>query len=222
MSYEAVNGVERRPTVWIVEDDTLYRQTLRDLIQGDGRFRCAHAFASGEAALALLDDGRELPRLILMDLALPGMSGIDCTRVIRKRYPAIPVVMLTVHQSNERIFEAICAGASGYLLKYQPAEEILRGLEITLEGGAAMDGQIARRILEMFAKFVTPAADYRLSDREREILELMVAGRTKGQIAERLVLSPHTIDKHVRNIYTKLHVNNRSGAVAKALKENLI
>ena len=221
-SSEAIDRNEQRAPVWLIEDDPLFRDTMSDLIQSSARFRCAHAFANGEDALALLAQGKDLPRLILMDLTMPIMSGIECTRAIRKRNSAIPVIMLTVHQSNDRIFEAICAGASGYLLKSQPGGEILRSLETALDGGAAMDGQIARRVLEMFAKFVTPAADYRLSDREREILELMVAGRTKGQIAERLVLSPHTIDKHVRNIYTKLHVNNRSGAVAKALKENLI
>jgi DNA-binding NarL/FixJ family response regulator len=130
--------------------------------------------------------------------------------------------MLTVHQSNDRIFEAICAGASGYLLKSATTDEILRGLEVALDGGAAIDSQIARRVLEMFSRMATPQADYGLSDREREILELLVGGRTKPQIAEQLSLSPHTIDGHVRNIYAKLHVNNRSGAVAKALKEHLL
>jgi DNA-binding NarL/FixJ family response regulator len=130
--------------------------------------------------------------------------------------------MLTVHQSNEKIFEAICAGASGYLLKSASREEILQGIEDVLEGGGAMDAQIARRVLDMFARMATPHADYGLSERERQILQHLVEGMTKNEIAQRLALSPHTIDGHVRNIYMKLHVNNRSGAVAKALRENLL
>lgn len=220
-SYSA-NGYDHRAPVWVVEDSALYRETLGELIERSSRFRCARVFADGQSALAALHAGRELPRVILMDIALPGMTGIECTRAVRKRSPSIPVVMLTVHQSNDRIFEAICAGASGYLLKSQTSDEILHGLEIALDGGAAIDGQIARRVLEMFNKMATPQADYGLSEREREILELLVEGNTKARIAERLTLSPHTIDGHVRNIYTKLHVNNRSGAVAKALKENLL
>jgi DNA-binding NarL/FixJ family response regulator len=213
---------DHRAAIWLVEDNAFYRETLRELIEQSPSYRCAQVFSDGTSALTALSAGRELPRLILMDIALPGMSGIECTRAIRKRTPSIPVVMLTVHQSNDRIFEAICAGASGYLLKSATTDEILRGLETALDGGAAIDGQIARRVLEMFSRMATPQADYGLSDREREILELLVGGRTKPQIAEQLTLSPHTIDGHVRNIYAKLHVNNRSGAVAKALKEHLL
>jgi DNA-binding NarL/FixJ family response regulator len=222
MHSNSANGYDHRAPVWVVEDSALYRETLGELIERSSRFRCARVFGDGQSALAALHAGRELPRVILMDIALPGMTGIECTRAVRKRSPSIPVVMLTVHQSNDRIFEAICAGASGYLLKSQTSEEIIHGLEIALDGGAAIDGQIARRVLEMFNKMATPQADYGLSEREREILELLVEGNTKARIAERLTLSPHTIDGHVRNIYTKLHVNNRSGAVAKALKENLL
>jgi len=222
MTLGAPNGYDHRAAVWLVEDSTRYREALSELIQGSARFRCTRAFCDCESAIAALNDGRDLPRLILMDLALPGMSGIECTRIIRKRAPSIPIVLLTVHQSNDRIFDAICAGASGYLLKSDTSEEILRGLDIALDGGAAIDGQIARRVLEMFSRMAVPQADYGLSPREREILELLVGGHTKVEIAERLTLSPHTIDGHVRNIYTKLHVNNRSGAVAKALKEHLL
>jgi DNA-binding NarL/FixJ family response regulator len=211
-----------RRSIWLVEDNTVYRESLAELLERSERYRCGRAFVDGESAVAALKHGRELPRLILMDLALPGMSGIDCVRVIRHASPAVPVVMLTVHQSNERIFEAICAGASGYLLKSASREEILRGIEDVLAGGGTMDAQIARRVLEMFARMGSPHADYGLSEREQQILRSLVDGLTKSAIAEYLELSPHTIDGHVRNIYMKLHVNNRSGAVAKALRENLL
>jgi DNA-binding NarL/FixJ family response regulator len=219
-----MNGARRdlRAAVWIVEDSALYRDTICGLIERSERMRCAQAFADGEAAVRRLQEGSELPRLILMDLGLPGMSGIDCTRRLRETSPSVPIVILTVHQSNERIFEAICAGASGYLLKSAPGNEIMRCLESVLDGGAAIDSQIARRVLDMFSRMATPQADYGLSARERQILQLLVDGRTKQQIAAELFLSTHTIDGHVRSIYTKLHVNNRSGAVAKALREHLI
>ena len=213
---------DHRAPVWVVEDSTLYRDTLGELIDRSTRLRCARRYADGRSALAALADGTDLPRIILMDIGLPGMDGIECTRSIRKHSPSIPIVMLTVHQSNDRIFEAICAGATGYMLKSETSDGILRGLETALDGGAAIDGQIARRVLEMFSRMAVPQVDYGLSERERQILELLVEGHTKGQIASQLGLSPHTIDGHVRNIYTKLHVNNRSGAVAKALKEHLL
>lgn len=210
------------PLLWLVEDNALYRETVSELLAGSGRFRGVRTFSDAEGLLAMLDQRVEIPELVLMDIALPGMSGSECVRVLRKRQPTVPVVMLTVHQSNDRIFEAVCAGASGYLLKSSSGPEILDAVERVLDGGAAMDAQIARRVLEMFARLGGPPADYGLSDRERQILQLLVDGLTKQLIADQLDLSPHTIDGHVRNIYMKLHVNNRSGAVAKALRERLL
>ena len=213
---------DTRAPVWVVEDSAVYRSTVAEVLDQSRRYRCSREFGTAEDALAALSEGRELPRLILMDLALPGMNGTDCVKAIRRRNPSIPVVMLTVHQSNDRIFEAICAGASGYLLKSCSRDDLMSGIENVLDGGAAMDAQIARRVLQMFTRMATPHADYGLSDREREILQHLVDGETKSAIAQTLRLSPHTIDGHVRNIYTKLHVNNRSGAVAKAIRENLL
>jgi DNA-binding NarL/FixJ family response regulator len=208
--------------VWIIEDNAFYRDTVRELLNGSERLRCTRAFPDCASALAVVEGGREQPALVLMDLALPGMNGIDGTREIRRRLPTVSVVVLTVHGSNDRIFDAICAGASGYLLKSATADEILHSLQKVLDGGAAMDALIARRVLDMFSSLVGPRADYRLSPRERQILQCLVDGLTKQQMAAQLFLSPHTIDRHVRSIYTKLHVHNRSGAVAKALREHLL
>lgn len=209
-------------SVWLVEDDDLYREGLDLFFRPPARFRCVRSFADAESVLAALERPVELPRVILMDISLPGMSGTDCVRTIRDRMPALPIVMLTVHQSNDRIFEAICSGATGYLLKSASADEIFQALEQVLAGGAPIDAQIARRVLHMFAGMAVPRSDYGLTEREREILMLLVEGRTNHQIARHLGLSPHTIDSHIRNVYAKLHVNRRSIAVAKALKERLL
>lgn len=207
--------------VWLVEDNPLFRETIADLLNDTTHLRCALHFASCEEALAALEQDL-LPEVILMDIGLPGMSGIEGVKRVKVLAPAVHVIMLTVHHDNEKIFQAICAGASGYLLKTASPADIIHAVEQVRQGGAPIDAQIARRVLDMFTWLATPRADYGLSARENEILQQLVNGLTKKQIAEHLFLSPHTIDGHIRNIYAKLQVHTRTGAVAKALKENLI
>ncbi|MEM6646329.1 MAG: response regulator transcription factor [Bacteroidota bacterium] len=207
--------------VWLIEDHALFRETIQALLNDQPAYTCPATFGSCEAALVALTEGA-LPDVILCDIGLPGMSGIEGVQHIKQHAPAVPVIMLTVHQDNERIFQAICAGASGYLLKTASPEAIVQALDQVGEGGAAMDAQIARRVLSMFTQLAVPKQDYGLSDREREILEHLVGGHTNKQIAARLFLSPHTVDRHLRNIYAKLHVHNRSGAISKALREHLV
>lgn len=206
--------------IWLVEDSTRFCDAFAAVLTTDG-FAPPLCFTRCEDALAALESGG-LPDLVLMDIGLPGLDGIEGVRRVKALAPTLPVVMLTVHQDNDRIFAAVCAGASGYLLKSSPRETVVDGIRQVLAGGGAMDAQIARRVLEMFARLAAPQADYGLSEREREILQLLVDGHTKAAIAERLFLSPHTVDGHVRNVYAKLHVHNRSGAVAKALRERLV
>lgn len=217
-SYSSADGLI---DVWLVEDNVLFRETITDLLNEAEGLRCALACGSCEEALDALEHGH-LPQVILMDIGLPGMSGIEGVSRITTLAPTVPVIMLTVHQDNDKIFKALCAGASGYLLKTVPPREILRAIDQARAGGAPIDAQIARRVLDMFTRLAAPRADYGLSDREREILQHLTGGQTKKAIAEALFLSPHTIDGHVRNIYAKLQVHTRSGAVAKALRENLI
>lgn len=206
--------------VWLVEDNALYRETIVDVIDGvEGHI--AVPFATCEEALDALDAGA-LPDAVLMDIGLPGMGGVEGAEQFAVRAPAVPVVMLTVHQDTDTIFRALCAGASGYLLKTATPEAIVGAIAEVRAGGAAMDAQIARRVLDLFTAMAAPAPDYGLSDRETEILHLLVDGLTKRASAERLFLSPHTVDGHIRNIYGKLHVHSRSEVVAKALRERLV
>ena len=208
-------------TVWVVEDDALFRETVYDVVDEAEGMVCAHAFGTCEGALEALE-ADAAPNVILMDLGLPGFSGIDGIRHIRARSPITEIVVLTVHEDTDKIFNAICAGASGYLLKPSSAEQISAAVRMAYTGGAAINPRIARKVLTMFAQTIAPPQDYGLTRREKEVLECMVDGMTKKGMAEKFHLSFHTIDRHIRNVYAKLHVHSRGSAVAKAVKERLI
>jgi DNA-binding NarL/FixJ family response regulator len=183
--------------------------------------RCPHTFSTCEQALAALAC-EPAPEVILLDVGLPGMNGIQGIREIKSRAPSVQVLMLTVYDDHQKVFDAICAGASGYLLKTDDDQGIVDAIQEVLRGGAPMNPRVARLVLSMFTKLaVPPKHDYGLSAREKEILELIVQGLLKKEIADRLGLSYHTVDNHLRSIYEKLHVHSRSGAVAKALNERL-
>jgi DNA-binding NarL/FixJ family response regulator len=212
---------EEEMELWIVEDDALYRRTIAGLFQGIKGMRCDHVFSRCEDAVRALDT-EAAPDVILMDIGLPGMNGIEGTLKVREISPATRVIILTIHEDNEKIFDALCSGASGYLLKSSPPEEIVQAMYEVLGGGAPINAQIARRMLAMFTQLAGPRAPNPLTHREREILKLMVDGLTKKAIAGQLILSYHTIDTHIKNIYAKMHVHTRSGAVAKALNDHLL
>jgi DNA-binding NarL/FixJ family response regulator len=208
-------------TIWLIEDNATFRGAIMRALDEEDGFHCLGGFASCEDALAALSQ-RQAPRVVLLDVGLPGMSGIEGIAHLRERASQVVIIVLTVFEDEEKIFRAICAGASGYLLKTAPMEEIARAIRDALAGGAPMNGRIARRVLDMFARFAPTRGDYGLTARETQILETMVRGKTKKEIAAQLDLSFHTVDTHLRNIYQKLEVNTRTGAVAKALKEKLV
>jgi len=183
-------------------------------------FDCTRQFSDSESALAALEDGA-VADVMLLDVELPGLNGIEAVRRVKAISPSTRVVMLTVFDDHEKIFRAICAGASGYLLKTSPVEKIIDSIHEVQAGGAAMTPRVARSVLDMFARLSAPRQDYGLTPREQKILELMTDGLIKKEIADQLALSYHTVDTHLRNIYTKLHVHTRTGAVSKALKERL-
>ena len=142
--------------------------------------------------------------------------------MVKELSPATNVLVLTIYDDDEKVFGAICAGASGYLLKSSSGEEIVGALNQLIQGGAPINAQIARRVLDLFSRMAGPKGQYDLSPREKEVLNLLVDGLSKRQIADRLIVSFYTIDTHLKNIYEKLHVHTRSGVVAKALRERLI
>jgi DNA-binding NarL/FixJ family response regulator len=206
--------------VWLVEDNHTFRNTVARVLNQAGDLECSHDFSNAEEALAALEGGA-VPDVILLDVVLPGLNGIETVKRIKSFSPATHVVMLTVFDDHDKIFKAICAGASGYLLKTSPVEKIIQSIREVHAGGAPMTPQVARAVLEMFGRRPQPQQDYGLTARERRIIELMTQGLIKKEIADQLSLSYHTVDTHLRNIYTKLHVHTRTGAVSKALKERL-
>ena len=217
----AARAAVRPPiTVWLVEDNHTFRKTLARVLSEVEGVECCQQFSNAEDALdALL--GGAVPDLVLLDVELPGKSGIEAVSQIRAISPATRVVMLTVFDDHEKVFKAVCAGASGYLLKTSPVERIVESVHEALDGGAPMTPRVAKSVLDMFARLSRPKHDYGLTHQEQRILELMAQGLIKKEIADRLTLSYHTVDTHLRNIYTKLHVHTRTGAVAKALQEKL-
>lgn len=211
-------------TVWVVEDNRMLRQNLAELVAEQPGMSCPLALESCEELLAALECG-DFPDVVLMDLGLPGRSGTEGIERLQSLAPGTQVIVLTIHEEDEKVFEAICAGASGYLLKPSPPAKILEAIREVRRGAAPINAFIARKMLAMFGR-LQPARpigeSYGLTGREREILQLLVDGLTMRRIADRLGLSYHTVGNHLRHIYSKLHVRSRSGAVAKALREELL
>ena len=207
-------------TVWLVEDNESFRNTVARALRQVSFLECPHCFPNAEEALNAMENGA-VANVILLDVELPGMNGVEAVGRFKSLSPSTRIIMLTVVDSDTKIFNAICAGASGYLLKTSPAQKIIEAIQEVHLGGAPMTPQIARSVLEMFSRFSPPSHNYGLTNRERMILELMAQGLIKKEMADRLSLSYHTVDTYLRNIYAKLHVHTRTGAVAKAVKERL-
>jgi len=212
---------DSRIGVWVVEDNEYLRETVVELVDGQAEMCCTLAADSSEVALEALERD-PIPQVVLMDLGLPGMGGVAGIRQIKSRSPTTHIVVLTVHEDDDNVFEALCSGACGYLLKPASTDRIIEAIHLALSGGAPMSAFIARKVLRLFRHHVRPRADYGLTDREREILHLLVEDHTQKEISEKLFISPHTVDTHLRNIYAKLQVHSRSGAIVKALRERLL
>lgn len=207
--------------IWVVEDNLRYRKSLAGLINSTPGMHCAHSFVSCEEAIDILRTDIT-PEVILLDIGLPGISGIQGIEKFKELSPTTLIVILTIYDDNDKVFDALCAGASGYLLKDSSPEKIIDAIKEVLAGGAPMNMKIAHKVLELFAQFKKKKSDYGLTEREKEILQHIVSGLTKQQIADKLFLSFHTVNTHLKNIYLKLHVNTISGAVTKVYKENIL
>lgn len=202
--------------VCIVEDDADLRESIVDFIGESDGFECLGNFSSGEEALKRIP-GLE-PSVVLMDINLPGMNGIQCVKKLKEKAPAIQTLMLTVYDSSDQIFEALAAGASGYLLKSTQPEKLLEAVEDLQAGGSPMSSHIARKVVQAFQPTArtTPLAEH-LAPREQQVLDLLSKGYAYKQIAAQMDLNIGTVRTYIRRIYEKLHVNCRTDAVVKYL-----
>jgi DNA-binding NarL/FixJ family response regulator len=210
-----------RLRVAIVEDEREVREGLGALISGTAGFTCAAGYRTMEDALAAIGD--VAPDVVLVDIGLPGMSGIDGIRILRDQLADTPILALTVYDDDDRVFEALCAGASGYLLKNTPPARLLESLAEAVRGGAPMSPEVAQRVVRLFREFRPPErASYHLTPQEIELLKLLVEGHHYKTAAEEMHVSVNTISFHLKNIYAKLRVHSKTEAVAKALRERLV
>ena len=207
--------------VCIIEDLRDVRDGLAALITGTPGFECSSSYSSMEAALDPI--GRELPDVVLTDIGLPGMSGIEGIGILRERHPAMSIVALTVYDNDDQVFDALCAGASGYLLKNTPPARLLDSLKEVVDGGAPMSPEVARRVVRLFRDFRPPAtASHHLTPHETQLLKLLIEGHHKKTAAREMNISVNTVSFHLKNIYKKLQVHSKTEAVAKALREHLV
>ncbi|MES2653490.1 MAG: response regulator transcription factor [Bacteroidota bacterium] len=210
--------------VAIFEDNKLIREALQTIINGTPGFICTGTFVNVNQVEADVLFSR--PDVVLMDIEMPGRNGIEATKLIKARFPEVKVLIQTVFNDNDKIFNAICAGASGYILKTDPPLKQLQALEEVYNGGGPMSSTIAQKVLQFFVRqnviLVQPEEnDYDLSTREKEILSLMMEGYNYRSIAEKAFISYETVRTHIKHIYKKLHVACRSEAILKAKQQGL-
>lgn len=218
------NVAEQAPApirVVIVEDDRGTREGLRLLIDGTPGYRCTGTFRSVEEALRTIADNT--PDVLLLDIHLPGMLGSDGVRLLKEKCPAVEVLMLTIYAEEDLIFESICNGAGGYLLKKTPPARLLEAISEAFHGGAPMSPEIARKVVRLFQKTGPPEKlDVELTPQEVRLLKLLSQGFSYQGAADRLHISVNTVRDYIRSIYDKLHVHSKSEAVTKALRSRLI
>lgn len=207
--------------VVIIEDLREIREGLTALINGTSGYNCVASYGMMETALARIENDH--PDIILTDLGLPGMSGIEGIERLRRIFPETPIIALTIYDNDNNIFNALCNGANGYLLKNTPPARLLEALQEAFMGGSPMSPQIAARVVKLFREFRPPElANYHLTPQETELLKLLIEGHHKKTAAKEMNISFHTVSFHLKNIYEKLQVHSKTEAVAKALREKII
>lgn len=206
--------------VAIIEDQTRIRDGLRMLIDGTPGYCCSAAYASMEEALPRI--GSELPEVVLIDIGLPGMSGIEGIRRLKDLWRDLALVVLTVYDDDKRIFDALCAGARGYLLKNTPPARLLESVREIMSGGAPMSPEVARRVVDLFQQIHPAVPDHNLTPHEMRLLKLLAEGHNYQTAAAELKVSVNTIRFHMRSVYSKLEVHSKAEAVSKALRSRII
>lgn len=209
-------NLDTRIKVVVVEDDPEIRMNLSLIINSSDELICEHHFGSAELFLKSVDD--VAPDVVLMDIQLPKMNGIDAVKELKLKRRHIEVLMLTVHQNDKLVFDSLCAGASGYLVKNTPPAKIVDAIQEAMRGGAPMSSQVARMVVGSFRK----KQDNLLSQRERDVLEQLCEGKSYKSIGDTLFISQDTVRSHIKSIYKKLEVNSKGEAVAKALRTRII
>jgi len=207
--------------VTVIEDHREFREYLAALLNGADGFRCVSSFRSMEEAAPKIDAAA--PDIALIDIGLPGMSGVEGIRMLKESRPKTLLITLTVYDDDERIFDALCAGASGYLLKKTPPTRLLESLKEAIAGGSPMSPEVASRVINMFRQIRPPAhVDYQLTPHEMRVLKLFVDGHNYKTAAAELKVAASTISFHLQKIYEKLQVHSKTEAVAKALRDRII
>ena len=212
----------KKSTIWIVEDHETFGKQLERLINGEDDMSCENRFQSPKEFFEKLEYTKSLPDVLMLDIGLPGMDGIELLKKVRKALPEQKVLMLSSFDDKDRVYRAICNGASGYLLKSSEPAEIVAGLRDTINGVAALSGSLATMILNGFSKHGPVDELEPLTAREEEVLKYLVQGQIKKEIAENMCVSPHTVDMHLRAVYRKLEVKTQTEAVAKALRQGIV
>ena len=209
--------------VAIIEDQRKFREYLAALINGSPGFRCAGSYRSMEEALDRMPKGGDLPDVVLVDIGLPGMDGIEGIRILKERHPNLILLMHTVYDGDERIFDALCAGANGYLLKKTSPARLLESLREAMSGGAPITPEVAHQVIKLFRE-IRPRErpDEQLTPHEIRLLEMLAEGHNYETSSVELGVTTHTISFHLQRIYEKLHVHSKTEAVAKALRNRLI
>jgi DNA-binding NarL/FixJ family response regulator len=202
--------------VSIIEDDHEIREDIRDFLNSRDAISCRLAKETVESFLAVLTPENK-PDVILMDIGLPGMSGISGIRIIKEKYPEINIIMFTIYHDSEKIFQSLCAGASGYLLKTTPFQELANTIGIVHQGGSFMSPQIARKVINHFQTAPKKEKASPLTDKEKEIVMGLVDGLSYKMIAEKAFVSIETVRSHIKNIYKKLHVHGKADVIRKSL-----
>ena len=211
------------PTIiWIVEDHELFAKQIRRLIGAETDMMCPHHFTCAADLFEKLQYTTERPDLLLLDLGLPHRDGLEILGDLRAMIPAVKVLILTAYDDREKVYRAICNGASGYLLKTADPDEILAGIREVMHGASALSSPVAKMILEGFSRYGPVNEIEPLTSREQEVLRELVQGFIKKEIADHLAISQHTVDMHLRSVYRKLHVRSQTEAVSKALRQGLV